>query len=202
MVELTKGEQTREMIIEEAAKVFNQRGYAGTSMADIMEVTGLAKGGIYRHFAGGKDELALHAFDHALNMMTGYFRDALEGQDHARDKLFALLDMWDGFALEYPIPGGCPALNTAIKSDGGQPELVKRSQDAFELWHKLIRVTLKKGIKRGELQGNIDPDAFASLLISTVEGGLMLSRLYQDEVHMQRATGHLREVIDGFVTSA
>ena len=57
---LTKGERTRQHIIETAAPLFNQRGFTGASMADLMEATGLEKGGIYRH-CGSKDELAVAA---------------------------------------------------------------------------------------------------------------------------------------------
>jgi AcrR family transcriptional regulator len=41
---------TKAHIIQQAAVVFNQQGYAGTSMSDIMRATGLKKGGIYNHF--------------------------------------------------------------------------------------------------------------------------------------------------------
>src|SRR6202171_5234257 len=60
---MTKGEQTRKKIVEAAAPIFNQRGYEGSSLNDLMEATGLKKGGIYRHFTS-KEELAVEAFDY------------------------------------------------------------------------------------------------------------------------------------------
>src|SRR4030081_59409 len=60
---MTKGEQTRQRIVEHAAPIFNQHGFEGSSLADLMEATGLKKGGIYRHFAS-KEELAAEAFDY------------------------------------------------------------------------------------------------------------------------------------------
>ena len=63
---MNKGEMTRQRIIEEAAPIFNQRGYAGCSMQDVMEATGLEKGGIYRHFES-KEELAAEAFKYAIS---------------------------------------------------------------------------------------------------------------------------------------
>jgi len=54
---MTKGEQTRRKIVEAAAPIFNKRGYEGSSLSDLMESTGLKKGGIYRHFSS-KEELA------------------------------------------------------------------------------------------------------------------------------------------------
>ena len=60
---MTKGEQTRRKIVEAAAPIFNKRGYEGSSLNDLMEATGLKKGGIYRHFSS-KEELAAEAFDY------------------------------------------------------------------------------------------------------------------------------------------
>jgi TetR/AcrR family transcriptional repressor of nem operon len=47
---MRKGEQTRHEIIRKAAPIFNQKGYEGAALSDLMEATGLEKGGIYRHF--------------------------------------------------------------------------------------------------------------------------------------------------------
>jgi AcrR family transcriptional regulator len=55
---MSKGEETKAKILHQAAELFNQQGYAGSSISDIMRVTGLQKGGIYNHFSS-KDELAL-----------------------------------------------------------------------------------------------------------------------------------------------
>ncbi|HET8924648.1 MAG TPA: TetR/AcrR family transcriptional regulator, partial [Candidatus Acidoferrum sp.] len=60
---MTKGEQTRRKIVEAAAPIFNKRGYEGSSLSDLMDATGLKKGGIYRHFSN-KEELAAEAFDY------------------------------------------------------------------------------------------------------------------------------------------
>ena len=84
-----KGEQTRQRIVERAAPVFNQRGYAGTSLAELIAATGLEKGGIYNHFAS-KDELALAAFDHAVSLLVGRNAAAQVGHE-GLDRLTALI---------------------------------------------------------------------------------------------------------------
>lgn len=64
---MSKAEETKEKIIKQAAQLFNQYGYAGSSMSDIMRATRLQKGGIYNHFQS-KQELALAAFDFASTL--------------------------------------------------------------------------------------------------------------------------------------
>ena len=59
---MSKAEKTRQFIIEKTAPIFNKKGFAGTSLSDMTEATGLTKGSIYGNFAD-KDEVAMAAFD-------------------------------------------------------------------------------------------------------------------------------------------
>jgi TetR/AcrR family transcriptional repressor of nem operon len=70
---MRKGEQTRQEIIRKAAPIFNQKGYSGAALSDLMRATGLEKGGIYRHFES-KQELAGDAFDHAWKIAMDTLR--------------------------------------------------------------------------------------------------------------------------------
>ena len=65
---MSKAQETKTRIIEQAATLFNQQGYSGTSVSDLMRATGLQKGGIYNHFVS-KDELALEALKDTYTMM-------------------------------------------------------------------------------------------------------------------------------------
>jgi AcrR family transcriptional regulator len=49
---LSKGERTRQAILQAAYDLFLEQGYAATSMRQVAERIGLALGGIYNHFAG------------------------------------------------------------------------------------------------------------------------------------------------------
>ncbi|NGM90654.1 helix-turn-helix transcriptional regulator, partial [Parapusillimonas sp. SGNA-6] len=66
---MSKSENTKQFIVEKTAPVFNTKGYAGTSMNDIMSATGLSKGCIYGNFEN-KDEVALAAFDYNHNKVN------------------------------------------------------------------------------------------------------------------------------------
>ena len=57
-------DQTQQEIVSKAAPIFNQKGYVGAAISDLMRATGLEKGGIYRHF-DSKQELSEDAFVHA-----------------------------------------------------------------------------------------------------------------------------------------
>jgi TetR/AcrR family transcriptional repressor of nem operon len=192
---MRSGEQTRENIIRQAAALFNQQGFAGASMSDIMTATGLQKGGIYRHFES-KEALALEAFDYAIAQMGGRFGAALAGRENAIDRLRGVIDVFARLHDDPPVPGGCPMLNTAIESDDGNPALRARARAAMDGLRTLIRQTVRKGIPRNEVRDDVDGDELATLMISTLEGGVALSRLYGDGVHLQRAADAMRRHLD------
>src|SRR5438105_12024086 len=135
---MSKGELTRELILRRTAPLFNQQGYFGASLADVMQATGLEKGGIYNHF-GSKEQLALEAFDYAVAEVEQRFWHAIDAADHAVDKLLAVVTVFSAFAAEPPIPGGCPVMNTAVEADDAQPALRERARQAFDRWHSSLR---------------------------------------------------------------
>ncbi len=181
-----KGDRTRTTIIRQSAALFNQQGVAGTSLADIMEVTGLQKGGIYRHFTG-KDELALAAFDHAAQAFEERFATALVGVPDAAGRLRALLGVYREHIVRPPLPGGCPVMNTAMESDDTNPLLRDRAAAVMDTWRRVVELILVEGIRAHELRKNVDAPGTASLFVASLEGAVMLTRLHGDPVHMRRA---------------
>ena len=188
----TKGEKTRRRIVERAAGVFNTKGYFGSSMTDLVREIGLEKGGIYNHFAS-KEELALEAFDYAVGTMQERFQAALEGKEEALESLFAIVDVLGGLAEDPPVAGGCPVLNTAVESDDAHTELKDRAREAMNGWLRLIGSIIKEGVRNGELRLGTNPPETASVVVATLEGAVMLSRLYDDPAYMNRSVGHLKE---------
>ena len=187
--------RTREHIVREAAGLFNQRGFAGASMADIMAATGLQKGGIYGHFES-KEALALEAFDFAVARMAARFAAALDGRTRAMDRLRAIVGVYETIVTDPPVPGGCPVMNAVVEADDGNPALRARARAAMDGLQGLIRRNVRDGVARGELRPDADAEGFASLAVSTLEGAVVLSRLYDDPSHVRRAARHLVEHLD------
>jgi AcrR family transcriptional regulator len=187
---MSKGEQTYHMIVERAARVFSRQGYFGSSLEDLKKETGLEKGGIYNHFHS-KDELALEAFDYAIRLTWGYVEQELPGKTRALDRLNAMLTGYRRLVEELPLPGGCPLLNTAIEADDAHPALRQRAQQAMTNWRNWIERTIARGIAAGEIRPDTNGDIVATLIISMVEGAVMMSKLYDDPAHIQRVVDYL-----------
>jgi AcrR family transcriptional regulator len=189
---MRKGEATRQRIIAEAAPIFNRKGYAGCSMNDLMEATGLEKGGIYRHFAN-KLELAAEAFGFALAQTIKVRTDHLEDVPGATDKLRRAVQLF----VEAPsaVAGGCPLLNTAIDADDGNPELRRLALKGIQDWRARLAAIVEAGIAAGEIQSGTDPQRIANAIISTLEGALMISRLERTRNALNDARAILEAVI-------
>jgi len=193
---MRKGELTREHIIEKAAGLFNQKGFAGASLSDIMEATGLQKGGIYRHF-GSKEELALEAFSYAVRQMGERFATALQEKRGAVERLEAIIGVYVRVPLDPPVPGGCPVLSAAAESDYGADVLRGEARAALDGLRRLVREVVEAGIRRGELRPEADPEQVATVFTAALEGGILLTQLYDDPGYVRRAGDHLREYVEG-----
>lgn len=194
---MSKSAQTKQRIIEKAAILFNQNGYAGSSIDGIMKLTGLQKGGIYNHFKS-KDEIALAAFDHSLAVLKQKVLADIPNKNNAIDRLHALIHGFTGFIENQTIIGGCPILNTAIESDDTHPELRLRAQGAVNEIRALIGSIIELGIRQHEIITEIDSQEVAVVIISTIEGALMLSKLYGTDTYLDIAIAHLDRYIETY----
>ena len=190
---MSKGDETRERILAKAAELFNQRGLEGTSMADLMEATGLEKGGIYRHFPS-KEAVAAEAFDYAWEEA---FQERMRDLGSISGSIDRLKHLIANFVeRRSSIPGGCPLLNTAVESDDGNPVLRERAQRALGKWQDLLTSVINEGTQRREIRSGVDPRRLAMLVISTLEGALMISRLERNRDALVAARAHLDRYLD------
>ncbi|MBM3356211.1 MAG: TetR/AcrR family transcriptional regulator [Betaproteobacteria bacterium] len=193
---MSKGEQTRKRILERAAQLLNQRGFLSSSVSEIMEATGMQKGGIYNHFKS-KEDLAVQAFDYAVERIAEKYRAALEGKEHAVDRLVAVITLFEVYEGDAPFAGGCPLMNCAIESDDTSPVLRARARQAMDQWRDMFVRIIAKGISRGEIRPHVHPDTEATLFITSLEGAVMMSNLYKDPVHLRRVIARLVDYVNG-----
>lgn len=193
---MSKGEKTRQRIVAEAATLFNERGFEGSSMAELMQATGLEKGGIYRHFSS-KEELAAEAFDYAWQIATKARMHNLDSVTNSVDKLKLFIANF----VERPpsMRGGCPLLNTAIDADDGNPILRERARRGLRQWQDILSEIVSAGLKRKEIRNRIDPKKLATLIIGSLEGALMICRLERNRDALVDAQAHLERYLDSEV---
>jgi TetR/AcrR family transcriptional regulator, transcriptional repressor for nem operon len=193
---VSKAERTKQRIIEKAAITFNKNGYAGSSINDIMKLTGLQKGGIYNHFKS-KDEIAVAAFDYTLSLILAAVMAKVGIENTAIDRLHAFADSFRGFTTQPIGAGGCPILNTAVESDDTHPLLRIHVQEAVNSIRALIGSIVELGIRQNEIVVTTDQEQVSTIVLATIEGAIMMSKLYGDDVYLDRAIDHLHQYING-----
>src|SRR5258708_11638464 len=116
---MRKGEQTRQEIIRKAAPLFNQRGYDGAALSDLMEATGLEKGGIYRHF-DSKQQLAAEAFDYAWKLALDTRFEGTQAISNTVDRLKQMVRNFQDRRVG-ACTGGVSFVQNAIDFDSRKP---------------------------------------------------------------------------------
>jgi TetR/AcrR family transcriptional repressor of nem operon len=165
-----------------------------------MAATGLKKGGIYRHFSS-KEELALEAFDYAWEQAAA---GRLAGIREVPDCVDRLKMMIDNFVEKRAglVPGGCPLLNTAIDSDDGNPALRSRARIAMQRWTNRISAIVSEGIHKRQIDAKVNPRKLSQIIISSLEGALMIGRIQGNDVALQNAREHLDHYLEQNVRAA
>jgi len=191
---MRKGERTKQEIIRKAAPIFNEKGYDGAALSDLMRATGLEKGGIYRHF-DSKEQLAAEAFDYAWKVALDTRFEGTQEISNTVDRLKRIVwnfrDQRSGL-----VPGGCPLLNTAIDSDDGNTKLRAKALAALRSWLKRLQSVIEEGKRRGEILRGVDSSELGTLIISTLEGSLMVRRLQRKDDARDLASRHLVEYLE------
>jgi TetR/AcrR family transcriptional repressor of nem operon len=190
---MRKGEHTRQEIIRKAAPIFNQRGYDGAALSELMRATGLEKGGIYRHFSN-KEALAAEAFDYAWRKTLGARIHDLDAISNTVDRLKQLVANF--VERRGVIPGGCPLLNTAIDSDDGNSVLRERARKALRRWQSYLISVIRSGIKAREIRPRVDAKKLGTLIISCLEGAIMLCRLERTDEPLRAVQAHLESYLE------
>lgn len=180
-------DQTKERILLKSGVLFNTQGYKATSISDITSATGFTKGAIYRHFKN-KQNLEKETLFHLSSIMFLKLRDKIKIEKTAGDKLRSIFRFFDSYITKPEVKGGCPLLNAAIEADDAHPVLRKEALKVLDILRDSVTTILKNGIRFNQLKKNIDIDGFATLVIASLEGAIMMSKLRGNNDDIRRVT--------------
>ncbi len=188
-------ESTRYAILEAAGKMFNLQGYASTSISDITQELGMTKGAIYRHFTN-KSELEKAALRHLSAKMWVNLGERIQGKKDVFEKMEAIFEYFMAYTIQSPIIGGCPLLNAAVEADDTNPDLCEVvNHIAQQIQSSIIRV-LNNGIKHGQLSKDLNTEEYASMVFSSLEGAIMLTRVSRSEMHLFHVVKLLKQELE------
>lgn len=191
---MTKAERTRQFIIEQSAPVFNTKGVAGTAMSDVMQVTKMAKGGLYGHFES-KEKLSCAVVDYCLKTMSDSISSGLNRKKTAKEKLFYFIDHFA--SVDKPIiEGGCPMLNFGSEADDTNPAIKERVNKSIKDSQVLLSSILACGQANNEFKSDWQIEDFAVKMFAMLEGGMLMAKVADDNMAMKQISKMLKDEIE------
>ncbi|WP_203294795.1 TetR/AcrR family transcriptional regulator [Luteirhabdus pelagi] len=188
-------EATKNTILEESANLFNTQGYKATSLSDITKATGFTKGAIYRHF-NNKQELETAALSRLSTIMFEELGASIRAANTFREKFEAVFSYFENYMHSPLYEGGCPLMNVAVEADDSNPILRRQAMVILKELRQSVTKLIENGIKNGQVLQDVDSAYFTTIIIGSLEGGIMMSRLEQNESAIRQSVQHLRSVVD------
>jgi TetR/AcrR family transcriptional repressor of nem operon len=188
-------EVTKEKILKKSGILFNTKGYKATSLSDITNATGYTKGAIYRHFTS-KEELEKETLFHLSSIMFNETKQRIKAQLNAGDKLRAVFRFFESYITDPVVKGGCPLLNAAIEADDAHPALRKAALRILDILRDSVIAILDNGIRYKQIRADIDREFYATLIIASLEGAIMMSKLRGNNDDIRRVVAHLEQQVE------
>lgn len=185
-------ELTREKILKKSGLLFNTQGYKSTSISDITTATGFTKGAIYRHFKS-KEDLEKETLFHLSSVMFEKLRDRIKNAQTASEKLKAIFGYFESYVTNPPVKGGCPLMNVAIEADDAHPTLRKGAVKILDILRDSLITVVDNGIRYGQIKPDTDKEYYATVVIASLEGAIMMSKLRGNNDDIRRVLIHLEK---------
>ena len=195
----TKGERTRERILDVAYEAIVQKGFAATSIEELVEAAGITKSGFFYHFRD-KNDMARQLFERFLAedeaIVDTLVARARELSDDPLQSFLIFLNLYaqmmDDMAALHP---GCMVASVAYQERLFDAELKQMNIDYILRMRRRFRAWLEEISARHPPAAEIDMDALADNLTAIIEGAIILSRSLQDRSLMGRQTRLFRSHI-------
>jgi len=196
---LRNPDETKSRILRKSGILFNTQGYKATSISDITQATGYTKGAIYRHFKN-KSILEKETLSHLSSLMFETLRAQIKNEKTAGNKLRAIFRYFESYVTRSEVKGGCPLMNAAIEADDSNPMLRKEAVKILDVLMNSVTTILKNGIRFKQIKKDTDVVYHATIIIASLEGAIMMSKLRGNNLDIKRVIRHLDGLIGNIET--
>jgi len=187
----TKGDLTRQNIIAQAMQLFSVKGYFNTSIADIMEATGLTKGGLYGHFRN-KEEIWYAVYEECAKVWK---KVVFNGVRDIADPLARIGRVIDNNLKDYlgggVFEGGCFLINSLVDLAGQSSAMSNQVLQGFTSFCALMRRWLEEAEQRGLLRAGLNLQEVANFLVISLNGAAPLYAATKDPAIWQQTRSQL-----------
>jgi TetR/AcrR family transcriptional regulator, transcriptional repressor for nem operon len=191
---------TKQRLVETAATLFAERGYAATGMADILREAKVHRGSLYHAFPAKKDLLLAILERYRSGIGERLLEPAWKGVEDPIDRVFALLGRYRRFLEDSACYFGCPIGSLALELHDADAEIRLMLAANFDAWTAAVERCFAEA--RNRLPEGVDRRALATFTLTTMEGGVMLARTYRSLDAFDSAVAMLRDYVDRLLCEA
>lgn len=179
---------THERMLKATAELLQSRGFHGTALNDVLDVSGAPRGSLYFHFPNGKAQLVLEATRAAIESETIARIAAFEAAPSPAEAVRSIArEIADGIeASDYQ--SGCPVSPLVLDGETTSPDIAALCRDTLAGWSEGLRM-------RFEAAGVDNAAGLAVLSLSTFQGSAILARAARDVTPILVAADALAQVI-------
>ena len=187
---MAKAADSKGKTLVAAARLFRQQGYHGTALQDILAAAGSPRGSLYFHFPKGKEEIGAAALSIAGEATRQAIAHAAETSESAEMFVIRVARGMASDLERSEFREGCPIATTALETSAQSDVLGAATRNALQKWElEIKRGLFRFGIPAGEA------DLTATLVLSQLEGALLLARTYRSLEPMHRAERALKRLL-------
>ena len=191
-----KGAQTREKIIHESLQLFTVKGYFNTSISDILEATGLTKGGLYGHFQS-KEDIWYAVYERAVEIWQDIVFKEAKGIANPLHRIEKTIEKDLGVYMGGNVfDGGCFFFNSLVELSGQSDVMSVHIFHGFARFSKLLHTWLKEAEQKGLLKEGLDLKEISSLIVITLNGAGALYASSKDPSILKQTINQLHFFIN------
>jgi TetR/AcrR family transcriptional repressor of nem operon len=191
---------TRERILQSAMELFAAKGYASTSIDEVLRKSAAKPGSLY-HFFPGKEDLLIAVLDaHREKIDAMLLQPAWIGYDDPIERVFALLARYRMLIVATDCEYGCPIGSLALEMHKARKPVRERLSANFAAWTDAVHRCYLDAADRFEAGTNLRE--LAEFTLTTMEGGVMQSRTFRDVSYFDRSVKQLRQYVQALMKAS
>jgi TetR/AcrR family transcriptional regulator, transcriptional repressor for nem operon len=181
-------------VLERVADVFAAHGYQGTSLAMLLEATGLGKQSLYNAF-GDKRALYLKSVECSVARYAS-LQATMQAAPNGRAAVVAYFDSLIGHCADDDPAKQCCILSAGLMEGVDDERIAHRLRDKWIAMHEVLRSAVERGQKDRSIR-SLDPSSeLADLLLAVVGGMRVNSRAAMEPRRLQRTAGLALSLLD------
>jgi AcrR family transcriptional regulator len=191
----TKGQRTRQAILDRATSLATEEGLEPLSIGRLADATGMSKSGLFAHF-GSKEDLQIATVEHAAEVFVREVIDPAREAPRGLARVWALCDHMVDYSQRQVFPGGCFFAKASFEFNNRPGPVRDLIQEMLRSWISYLEHAVEQAQEAGELDPDLDPREVAFQLDAFAQAANARFQLFREDSVFDGARRAIRERLD------